>query len=388
MIDWSAQAERFRRDLLEDTLPFWIRHGWDREQGGVLTSLGRDGRVLDTDKSIWFQGRCAWTLFSVCRELGELPGALEMGRSCLAFLAAHGAGEGRLRFLVTREGRPLRQRRYPYPEAFACLGAAAAAAYTGEGAEDAMAHFEAYRRLAFTPGLLPAKVDPQTRPVRGLGPLMIGIHLCQELRNCLQIDGLEGQIDAWIGEIEGYFYKPEHEVLMETVAQDGSILEHFEGRTLNPGHAIEAAWFILEEARHRGGDGRLRALGVNILDWMWARGWDEEYGGLFYFRDLHGGPVQEYWHDMKFWWPHNEAVLACLLAYQLTGEARFAERFETLADWCRAHFADPEHGEWFGYLHRDGSVSVDLKGNHWKGPYHLPRMQLLAARLCSGLAQS
>jgi trehalose 6-phosphate synthase/phosphatase len=36
--------------------------------------------------------------------------------------------------------------------------------------------------------------------------------------------------------------------------------------------------------------------------------------------------------------------------------------------------SDPEFGEWYGYLHRDGRVSTRLKGNMWKGPFHLPRM--------------
>jgi N-acylglucosamine 2-epimerase len=44
-------------------------------------------------------------------------------------------------------------------------------------------------------------------------------------------------------------------------------------------------------------------------------------------------------------------------------------------EWAYAHFPDREHGEWFGYLHRDGTVSTRLKGNVWKGPFHLPRMQ-------------
>ena len=110
---------------------------------------------------------------------------------------------------------------------------------------------------------------------------------------------------------------------------------------------------------------------------MWRRGWDAEYGGLLYFVDVNGLPVQEYWHDMKFWWPHNEAIIATLMAYQLTGDAKYARWHQQVHDWAYQHFADPEHGEWYGYLHRDGRISVPLKGNLWKGPFHLPRMQLV-----------
>jgi N-acylglucosamine 2-epimerase len=149
---------------------------------------------------------------------------------------------------------------------------------------------------------------------------------------------------------------------------------------LNPGHAIEAAWFILWEAKVRD-ELRLVELGCKILDYMWERGWDNKYGGLFYFVDIDGKPVQEYWHDMKFWWPHNEAIIATLLAYQLTGLDRYAEWHALVHNWAHEYFADAEFGEWYGYLHRDGSPSVRLKGNLWKGPFHMPRMQLICWKL-------
>jgi len=168
--------------------------------------------------------------------------------------------------------------------------------------------------------------------------------------------------------------------VMETVAPDGSVIDHFDGRTLNPGHAIEAAWFVMREGKLRG-DRELVALGCRMLDWMWERGWDPDYGGVLYFVDLRGLPVQEYWHDMKFWWPQNETIIATLLAYQLTGEEKYARRHQAIHDWAYAHFPDPQYGEWYGYLHRDGRLSVRLKGNLWKGAFHLPRMQLVCWKL-------
>ena len=120
-----------------------------------------------------------------------------------------------------------------------------------------------------------------------------------------------------------------------------------------------------------------------MLDWMWEWGWDREYGGLFYFRDAKGLPSHEYWHDMKFWWPHTEAMNATLRAWLLTGEHRQLERFEQVKAWSYAHFPDPEYGEWFGYLHRDGSLSCDLKGTMFKGPFHIPRVLLTRIRLGS-----
>ena len=169
--------------------------------------------------------------------------------------------------------------------------------------------------------------------------------------------------------------KPDLRVVLETVGPNGELIDHFDGRMLNPGHAIEAAWFIMDESVQRGGDERLLRIGTTMLDWMWEWGWDTEYGGMIYFRDVKHLPVQEYWQDMKFWWPQNETIIGTLLAYHLTGDEKYARWHAQIHDWTYAHFPDPEYGEWYGYLHRDGRLSVALKGNMWKAGFHVPRMQ-------------
>jgi N-acylglucosamine 2-epimerase len=366
-------AEFYRRTLLDNVIPFWLRNGMDREQGGIFTALDRDGSLLDSDKSVWFQGRAGWMFATLAKTVEPRAEWLEAARSCVEFLRRHcSSAEGKMYFSVTREGRPLRMRRYAFSEAFAAIAFAA----LGE-ADDALKTFAAYLHYSFTPGATPPKSEP-TRPMKGLGARMIGIVTAQELRAHFGDVVVSGKcctewIDAWIAEIERDFLKPEHEALMEVVAPDGAILDHLDGRTLNPGHALECAWFILHEGRLRG-DRRLVALGTQILDWMWERGWDREYGGLLYFTDLRGLPVQEYWHDMKFWWPHCEAIIATLLAWKLTGEARYAGMHQLVHDWSFTHFPDREHGEWYGWLHRDGTLSQRAKGNLFKGPFHLPRM--------------
>ncbi|MBA4147612.1 MAG: AGE family epimerase/isomerase [Verrucomicrobia bacterium] len=381
----------YRETLLNDVIPFWLRHGIDREHGGIISALDRDGSILDTDKSVWVQGRSGWMFGTLYNTVERRPEWLEAARSCIEFLRQHCfAPEGKMYFSVSREGNPLRMRRYVYSEAFAAIANAAYAKATGEAraAEDAEKIFATYLRYSFTPDVMAQKFEP-TRPMKGIGPHMIGIVTAQELRANLGDVTIAGRtctewIDRSIAEIERDFLKPEHAVLMENVGLNGEIIDHFDGRTLNPGHAIECAWFIMREGKLRN-DARLIRLGCTILDWMWQLGWDEEFGGLFYFRDLRGLPVQEYWHDMKFWWPHNEATIATLLAWQLTGDARYSRWHQMVHDWSFQHFADPQSGEWFGYLHRDGSPSVRLKGNQWKGPFHLPRMLLTCWNLCEEL---
>ncbi len=371
----NTLRKTYRDTLLGDVIPFWLDHGMDRQYGGIITALDRDGSVLDTDKSVWFQGRAAWMFATLYNTVERRREWLAAAKSCIEFIRRHCfAPDGKMYFTVTRDGKPLRMRRYVYSESFAAIALAAYAKATGESRAVAQAQtcWQTYLRYSFEPGVMMPKFEP-TRPMMGLGPRMIAIATAQELRANLGDESVNPVIDRCIGEIQRYFVKPRQRAVMETVGPNGEILDHFDGRTLNPGHAIEAAWFILREGQRRGNTG-LVTLGCNMLDWMWERGWDRKYGGMLYFVDVLGKPVQEYWHDMKFWWPHNETIIATLLAYRLTGNQKYARWHRMVHDWSFRRFPDRKFGEWYGYLHRDGSVSVPLKGNMWKGPFHLPRM--------------
>jgi N-acylglucosamine 2-epimerase len=342
---------------------------------------------------VWFQGRAAWTFATLYRTVERRPEWCEAAQSCLDFIRRHcRAPDGKLYFTVTRDGRPLRLRRYVFSEAFAAIGSAVFAAATGDhrAAAEAVTYFETYLRHSFTPGVVPPKVDPATRPAQSLAAYMIAIATAQEIRAALgDLEVAGSTCTAWIDRsiemIERDFYKPELGALLEMTDPEGGVIDHFDGRTLNPGHGLECAWFILHEAKLRGRNLRLLQLGLGILDAMWAHGWDTEFGGILYFTDLKGLPVQEYWAEMKFWWPHNEAIIATLLAWQLTGEAKYAGWHRLVHEWAHRVFPDPVHGEWFGYAQRDGRISTQLKGNLWKGPFHLPRMQWYCWRLVDEL---
>ncbi len=372
--------------LIDDCLPFWFPRAVDEEHGGFLHCFDRDGTLVDTDKSVWAQGRMSWMLLVLHLECERRPEWLAWAEHGLRFLADKcvDPADGRLFFHVARDGTPIRKRRYAYSESFAAIAWAAHAAATDsdESAATARHWFERFTDWNFTPGRIPAKFT-DARPLIGLGPRMITLATAQELQLRL---GKDPHITAWIDrclhEIEAWFVKPDLQAVMETVAPDGSVSDHFDGRTLNPGHAIEGSWFVLEEARRRN-DARLVRLGCDMLAWMWHRGWDQEFGGLRYFTDLHRGPVQEYWHDMKFWWPHDEALIATLLAHRLTGEPHFLGLHDQCRRWAFERFADPRHGEWFANLHRNGTRSTTLKGNLWKSFFHHPRALWRCHRLAT-----
>jgi len=377
--------------LTTSVLPFWLNHGLDHVNGGIYTALDRDGTLLDSDKSVWFQGRSLWTFATAYLEVEPKVEYLQACDSLISFIEKHCFDEdGRMFFRVSADGRPVIKRlRYFFSETFTIIGWAAYSRASGK-TEYAQRAFELFQRVLFyreTPGILIPKFNPETSPSRGFGVPMILLNTAQELRKACpeQTEFLNEAIDSFILEIETYFVRPELSLVLEQCALDGTFQAgHFEGRLLNPGHAIEGAWFIMNEARYRDNSPHLLSLGLRMLDWMWKIGWDEQYGGIIYFRDALGKSATEYWHDMKFWWPQNEAIIANLMAYTLTGDVKYEENFLKIHNYAHEKFVDDMHGEWYGYLHRDGTLSTPLKGNLYKGPFHLPRMYLV----CMGLLKN
>jgi N-acylglucosamine 2-epimerase len=377
----------YRDGLLKNIIPFWLRHSVDKKYGGFVFALDQDGTIVDTDKGVWQLGRFTWMLATLYNEVDHNQEWLDHAIHGARFLENHCIDEdGRMFFIVNREGNPIRKRRYVFSEAFASVAFAALYRATREEKYEKLAKelFGVFLTHVTTPGLTEPKFT-EYRRIKGMGYPMIGVTTAQELRKNLHISDFTEYVDQWINEIRNDFIKEEYKAVMETVGPHGEFIDHFDGRTLNPGHAIEGAWFILEEARCRDNDPELIQLGTKMLDWMWEIGWDKEYGGILYFRDVKGLPVQEYWHDMKFWWPQCEAIIATLMAYKMTGDVKYAKWHQIIHDWTFKYFPDKKYGEWFGYLHRDGRISSTLKGNIWKGPYHIPRMHLMAWQILESL---
>jgi len=380
----------YTKQLLYDTVPFWFPRSLDEEYGGYLLMRDHDGSLLDDDKAVWIQGRAAWLLATLYNTVEPRKEWLEGARSGIDFLNRYCFDtDGRMFFHVTRAGEPIRKRRYFFSETFAVIANAAYAKASADetAAEKARYLFGKCIDYATIPGMLEPKFA-STRPAKGIGVPMILMNTAQQLRETIGDPRCDVLIDRFIQEIETDFVKDDIQCVMEQVAPDGSIIDHIDGRTLNPGHAIEGAWFILHEAKYRNNDPHLIALGCKMLDYMWERGWDKEFGGIFYFRDVYDRPVQEYWQDMKFWWPHNEVIIATLLAYTLTGDEKYAAWHKMVHDYAYSHFPDKENGEWFGYLHRDGSVAQTAKGNLFKGPFHLPRQEWYCAQLMKEVAEA
>jgi N-acylglucosamine 2-epimerase len=372
-------SESFYSELVNNTIPFWIEHGIDKEYGGFTTFLDRRGDLLSPDKPMWVLSRISWLFARLYNDLEPRKEWLDLAHHGIEFIRKYGFDkDGRMFYAVTREGQPLRKRRYLFTETFGVIALAEYARASGDAGCLALAKktMDLVLDLYNEPGALEPKVFPDALKTRGHSMAMIRINTLQVLRSAERNAEYDRLIDGAIEEVFRYFVKPEKKALLETVGEQGEYLGHLpEGRCVNPGHAIETAWFIMEEGRHQN-DPKLVERALPILDWSLELGWDKKHGGILYFVDIEGRqPVQLEW-DMKLWWPHTEAIYATLLAFTLTGEKKYEKWFETILSWSLKHFPDKAHGEWIGYLHRDGTVALDLKGSYFKGPFHLPRQQL------------
>ena len=379
------ETREWVRSELDTCISFWLKNGLDREHGGIYTCLDRKGEIYSTDKSVWMQGRGGWIFAYLCAVYGKRDEWLEASKSCLDFMEKYCINpdaEGRMYFTVTADGKPLRQRRYFYSEAFYAMANAEYYGVTGEREclERAKRAYEIYWKLWHgekDPTGLGPKTVPETRTGRSFGLPMIYLNVTSVmLRTDPENKALyEARAQQCVDEIFRYSYHPELHCILENVGPDGEARTDFtEGRIVNPGHDIEGVWFLLEHAK-RTGDKALVGKAEQIFNWAIKAGWDEEYGGLLYFVDCLGRPPEAYEHDMKLWWPHDEILISSLMLFRDTGKQEYLDWFYRTLDYCKAHFSDPEYGEWYGYLRRDGlPTQPSTKGSTFKGPFHLPRM--------------
>lgn len=380
----KSWAESYKKDLTENIMPFWMKYGLDRENGGVYTCVNRDGSLMDTTKSVWFQGRFAFICSFAYNNVEKKQEWLDAAKSTLEFIEKHCFDEqGHMYFSVTAEGKPLRKRRYVFSETFAAIAMSEYALATGDQhwAKRAIQVFEDTQRFLATPGFLPAKFEADVK-LQGHSIVMILINVGSCIRKVVDDPKLTQQIDESIEKLKKYFIHPEFKCLLETVGENGEFIDTNMTRTINPGHCIETSWFIMEEAKLRGWDKPMFDLALQVFDWSWDWGWDKQYGGIINFRDCKNLPPQDYSQDMKFWWPQCETIIASLYAYLGTGDEKYLYRHERISEWTYAHFPDAEYGEWYGYLHRDGTVAQPAKGNLYKGPFHIPRMMIKGYMLC------
>lgn len=366
---------KYRKELLENVIPFWEKYSIDKEYGGYLTCLDRDGSVFDTDKFMWLQGRQIWTMSMLYDKVEAKEHWKEIAEHGARFILQHGRDEkGDWYFALDRAGNPLVQPYNIFSDCFASMGLAALYKITNND-EYAQVAYDTFKRIIQrrnNPKGKYNKAYPNTRTLKGFSLPMILSNLSLELEHIVGTDTVESLIDEIIHEVMEVFYQPESGLIVESVNADGTFSDTFEGRLVSPGHVIEAMWFMMDLAARRK-DAKLMDKCIQIALRALEYGWDEEFGGIFYFKDILNRPPQQLEWDQKLWWVHLEALVCMAKGYAYTGDERCKAWFEKLDNYAFNRFSDPQYGEWFGYLNRQGQPLLTLKGGKWKGCFHVPR---------------
>ncbi|MFH5833666.1 AGE family epimerase/isomerase [Halalkalibaculum sp. DA3122] len=372
---FTELAQLYKDTLLNSVIPFWENHSIDEEYGGYYSCLDRDGTVYDTDKFIWLQARQVWTFSMLYNRVESRPRWLEIARTGYEFLKKHGRDtEGNWYFSLTRRGEPLIQPYNIFSDCFAAMGFQAYGKASGdtEAREIAVQTYQNILRRQDNPKGQYEKSVPGTRPLKGFALPMILSVLTLEMEEALDTGEVEKTLDRCIHEVMEVFWDSDKKIIREHVLQDGSWSDSYEGRLVNPGHGIEAMWFIMEIGRRRKDQSlieRATDRTLQLLDF----GWDDKYGGIYYFLDAEGHPPLQLEWTQKLWWVHLETLISLSRGYLLTGREECLEWYDQVHEYSWSRFSDAEQGEWFGYLNRRGERYTTLKGSKWKGCFHVPR---------------
>lgn len=374
-MDFKQLAAQYKSELLDKVVPFWLEKSQDLEHGGYFTCLERDGEVYDTDKFVWLQGREVWMFATLYNKVEKRQEWLDCAIQGAEFLKKHGH-DGNLNwyFALDREGNPLVEPYNIFSYTFAVIAFGQLSIATGnkEYADIAKRTFDIVLSKVDNPKGKWNKAAPGARALKSFALPMILCNVALEIESLLDADFMQQTIDTCIHEVMDVFYRPELGLIVEHLSTDGELVDCFDGRLLNPGHAIEAMWFVMDLGKRLGRQDLIEkavTIALNEAEY----GWDKEHGGIFYFMDRLGRPCQQLEWDQKLWWVHIETLITMLKGYQLTGNAQCLEWFERVHNYVWTHFTDKEYAEWFGYLNRQGEVLLSLKGGKWKGCFHVPR---------------
>lgn len=368
--------KQYKNELLENVLPFWIDFSIDKEYGGYFTCLDRDGTVFDTDKFIWLQGRQIWMFAKMYNTVEKKQEWLDIAIHGAEFLEQYGHdGNYNWYFALDQKGNPLTEPYNIFSYTFATMAFGQLHLATGNEkyAEITKKTFEIILKRQQNPKDKWNKAYPGTRSLKNFALPMILCNLALEIEHLVEKDFLNQLMENCIHEVMDVFYRPDlGGIIIENVTMEGELSDTFDGRLINPGHAIEAMWFIMDLGERLVRPELIeKALEITLK--MIDYGWDKKHGGIFYFMDRKGYPTQQLEWDQKLWWVHLETLISLLKGYKLTGSKECLDWFEKIHHYTWNHFKDKEYREWFGYLNRQGEVLLPLKGGKWKGCFHVPR---------------
>ncbi len=374
-IDFKALLAQYRSELLDRTIPFWLKHGIDWERGGICTCISDEGKILSGDKYVWSQLRAIWTFAALYNRIERRQEYLDIAAHIFNFIKRCGHNEqGEWYFCLDENGKPLFEGATSiYCDGFAIYGFTEYARATGDPEAIALARetFANVQRRLARPGSYQTHPLPIPPGTKAHGISMIFASAFGELGEYLDDRAITAASLEHAEQVMNVFRRPDDKRVYEFTALDNSLLDLPPGRVVNPGHAIESMWFMIHIFQRANDPARIRQA-IQAIQWHLELGWDDQYGGIFLARDAAGSFWADKW-DTKIWWPHTEALYALLLAYSISKEAWCLDWFQRVHDYSFSHFPVPHYGEWIQNLDRQGNKLSSTIALPVKDPFHLSR---------------
>lgn len=385
-MDKKFYKEYYKKHILEDVMPFWDERCIDKECGGYFTCFDREGNLTDDKKYIWFQGRQLYVYSLLYNCFERRADWLEKAKHGFEFLAKKAyAGNGRWNYRLDREGNVLLGTISVYADFHVMQGLGEYMRALNGGDELGMQilteTYDTLEKNMFDPYFKDIYENTWQENIIWHDMYMTCL---SAVLPCVPVLGLARTrklIYECIDKITNYFAKDEYKLVFEAVSRDGKVdLTTNQGRFINPGHVNESVWFCLQ-ASELLQDDTLMKRALEIADWIYEVGNDNEYGGLISYTDASGLPPEPFdwyketnslWND-KVWWSNAEALCSYSMSYAKTHDIKYKERFIKQHEFCKENFFDSEYGEWYERLHPNGQVKVSDKGTEWKCAFHLVR---------------
>lgn len=377
----KKSPDLYRDNLLENIIPFWMKHTFDRTYGGIGNVVDDEGKTINHDKYLWSQGRALWTFSALYNRIENRPEWIDFADHIYRYLSTHGRdNQGRWMYRLDKDGAILDHDISIYVDGFVMMGLEEY--YTATANESALSlALETYEnvaaRLRVPDGYGTA---PYSIPagMKVLGIRMLFSYAFFNLGKTANRPDICDEGLALAHELLDDFYIPEKQAALEYVSLDGKFVDDPWGRICIPGHVIEALWFAISIFEQTGDTDRIQTC-CRLIKRHLELAWDNEYGGLKLALDIDGKePCIWNQAECKAWWVHCEALVATAYAHKHTGETWCMEWHERVREFAESHYPMPG-GEWRQWLDREGNPMASA-ALPVKDPFHLPRawMQLAA----------
>lgn len=370
-------------DLARRAFAFWAEHGPDKQHGGFLATLDRQGRAIaPTDKGVIQQTRHLWAASMWYARRDPSEAVKQLADDTYRFVVSHYLDkDGEFFFKVSESGKVVDPKKQLYAESFAiyALSNYGQTFDVPAAKQQALACFRSLDRRTHDAkyGGYDQRKDPGWLAKGAEKGTNTHIHLLEaftalwEATHDEQVgQRLDEMIDVTAHKLvqpSGYVHK---EFLVDFTPHADPVVSY--------GHDIETVWLLLEAARVRGksGDQSVKKAAIEIGKHASERGFDPVAGGFFY----EGVPGAQVTNRAKVWWVQFEALSGLFWLWKTTGDIVHLERLQRTLTWLEKAYDDP-YGEWFEETLDDGSPGPPgtNKGHEWKTSYHALRALIFTA---------